>query len=138
VALDTLPGHQKPALDQYKNRLNFDPTRPGAGRARDETLNVISLCRGALGACVPTTDPNLTVSNLTDLQACDTEGAWWARVDAARGGAPKYLCATRRGHENMGGKYRIPGTARWRWMASDEGVWDRCGQGCCETLGPGG
>jgi hypothetical protein len=133
VALDTLRGYQQATLDQYKDRLNLDPTEPGAALLRTGKLNVLSLCHGALLDCVPA-----VALDVNALQGCDTEGAWWTRVDPANGGASKYLCATRRGHEGMSDLHEIPGTARWRWMASDEGVWDACGQGCCETLGPGG
>jgi hypothetical protein len=89
----------------------------------------MSLCKG--DACVPP-------EQLASLPPCAGEVHWWTRVDPAGGGASKYYCATRRGHEDLsfgGVTFDVPATARWRWRASDEGTWEKCLQGCCETLG---
>ena len=52
---------------------------------------------------------------------------WWAQTVAANGGAPRFWCIVRRSMPGV----TVPGTARWRWLASDETTWGRCGGGCC-------
>jgi hypothetical protein len=152
VALEVPDGVANP----YRTSLSLDPT-PRGGPAR---LNVMSLCRGSREQCWIRPDLNRYTaaerSRVTawwlevdkQLNHCAGEGAWWFRIQGARGSAsldtlPVARCAVRRGHELYGRgslSIRIPGTSRWRWLASDETVWIECTQGCCETempcLGP--
>lgn len=30
---------------------------------------------------------------------------------------------------------KVPGTARWKWLADDEALWFRCEDGCCKDVG---
>jgi hypothetical protein len=114
VALEDQSGSANPS-NPYKKRRNLDLTQPG-GR-----LNSIYLCRGK--ACVPSTP-----------LICDGEGQWWAKVVGAMdtdGSHAKFMCAVRRPHDALG--RHVVGTARWRWLASDETTWKRCDNGCCEV-----
>ena len=115
VALENRSGLANPH-NLYKQRFNFDITQPG-GR-----LNAIFMCHGTNADCgVPLT--------LT----CDGDGLWWARVVEATSGdgrPPRFMCEERRAHNGLG--IHVPGTARWRWLASDETTWKRCDNGCCE------
>ena len=48
-----------------------------------------------------------------------------------------YRCDIRRDHSGNAQTARlvIP-TARWRWLAADETIWEYCAAaGCCETQG---
>jgi hypothetical protein len=125
--ISTLQGH----VGQYNARLNFESRVEARATVVRRELNQLEMCHGTFDQC------EIPRSDRTQLENCDTDGQWWARV-MAPSGRMKYLCVTRRGHENLRDTFPVPGTARWRWMASDEGVWNACGQGCCETLGPGG
>lgn len=99
----------------YKTRMNLDLTNATG------PFNTISLCRGTRAQCHP---------DLTTL--CDGDGQWWGRVDdATNDGSPaRYLCTVRRAHDALA--YHVPGSARWRWLATDETTWKRCDAGCCE------
>ncbi len=65
---------------------------------------------------------------------------WWAKVVSAAGVA-KYACVQRRDHSAELAAYkqahtnqveiRIPGAARWHWLADDESQWISCENGCC-------
>ena len=145
IVLDTLPmaAPGGPALlaggpsllrgqvGQYNTRLNFESRVDASTPVTRSELNRLEMCHGTSDEC------HVSKSAWPQLASCSTDGQWWARV-VAPSERLKYLCVTRRGHENLRGTFSVPGTARWRWMASDEGVWNACGQGCCETLGPGG
>jgi len=124
-------------VDGYEGKYGFSQTEPtGQG-------NLVSLCSGSSGAC-----PNLP-ENIADTKSCrvanetiikeSATGAivslWYARVRAARGGAETYHCVVRRDHTNDYPGGRIPGTARWRWLADDDGIWVRCVFGCCQLYG---
>jgi hypothetical protein len=128
VALEVPPGTPASIPQQYKARMNLDITQPGAGLVGG-SLNRIALCRGTAARCgVP--EPNPTCSG--------DPPAWWSRIEPANGGEAKFYCVVRRGHGRLAATipgHRVPGTARWRWMASDEGTWNACVQGCCEVGG---
>ena len=65
---------------------------------------------------------------------------WWARIVSASG-VTKYACIERRDHSDELRAYRqvhtnqseirIPGAARWHWLADDESQWISCENGCC-------
>lgn len=128
-AVTALP--QADPLQQYKARLNLDARPVPTDRLSPVHMNRLQLCHGSVGNC------GIGRADQVPLLNCDGQGDWWAKVTDTTN-QQKYMCVTRRGHMNLRGKFAIPGTARWRWMASDEGVWNACGQGCCETLGLGG
>jgi hypothetical protein len=115
VALEDLSGLANPP-NPYKKRMNLDFTHSN-GR-----FNTIYLCHGNKGECEPTV-----------AAACDGDGLWWGKVEDAtpEDGSPAlFMCTVRRPHDALG--YHVPGTARWRWLASDETTWKRCDAGCCE------
>jgi hypothetical protein len=53
---------------------------------------------------------------------------WIARITSHAGGGPVYRCVTRTAHDAA-----VPGTVRWRWVATDETIWSPCGPGCCRV-----
>lgn len=55
----------------------------------------------------------------------------WQAMIVSPGNRKTYRSVSRYGHE--GKNYNIPGTLRWRWLATDEGVWARCLEGCCQV-----
>jgi hypothetical protein len=115
VALQDLSGTTNPP-NPYKARMNLDLTVPGEG------LNSLYLCRGTKAQC----HVNLS-------RPCDGDGQWWSMVVDATptdSSPARYMCELRRPHNELG--THVPGTARWRWMASDETTWKRCDNGCCE------
>jgi hypothetical protein len=82
-------------------------------------LNSVALCNGSETSCgIP-----------AGVAPCG-DGLWWARIANPFMPDPLYRCVTRY-PVNMS----IPGMVRWRWLASDEGEWMRCPQGCCELTG---
>lgn len=108
----------------YGDKYNFHLT-DGLDR-----LNEIELCAGDRKACrgVP--------REVSDSCRDTIDPPWWARVRGARdrsGDPYHYVCVKR--FPVGDGNIRIPGTVRWRWLASDEGGWIRCIQGCCEMSG---
>lgn len=111
ITLRDMSGASSPS-NPYKSSLNIDLTVHG-GR-----LNSIYLCRGTMGQC-----------GAVPSRRCDGDGQWWARVTRAGDGARRDKCDMRRAHDGLG---HVPGTARWRWLASDETTWQRCDNGCCE------
>ncbi len=115
VALNVPTGVQNP----YEAKFGFQATTPG------QPLNTIRLCHGAKSNCLPT-------AALATVPNCGN-GQWWARA-AGNVGVPKHLCVVRYAMPNVD----VPGTARWRWLATDEGDWFRCVDGCCEMTIPGG
>jgi hypothetical protein len=97
--------------------------------------NRILLCQGA--GCTPL--PGEGPINCAARQ-------WQARIIApvAAAGASVLKCVTRRNATDyyvaaplmgpgVAPTILVPGTARWRWKARDEGSWMRCNQGCCDT-----
>lgn len=114
------------ALDDYKANLNFVPTKPGAGQDPDGRLNTIYLRQGDLHTVLPAT---LTAADQERVAECPAS-QWWAMIVSAETPPDTvYRCVTRREHPSG---FHVPGTARWRWLASDETTWQRCPQGCCE------
>lgn len=115
----TLTTEDAAVIKQYKDSMNYDATAAG-GR-----LNSIWLCYGRKSDCVPT-------SAFAAVGPCDGDGMWWARIESTHGPTDRmYKCVARRAHDNLG--FHVPGTARWRWLASDETTWKRCDNGCCEV-----
>jgi len=119
------------ALAHYKGKFNFDP----APVTQLKGMNKLDLCHGTTAECKMPAPPAGT-------KCAGTTGTagrrWWVRLVAAKDGSFKYRCVTRREHtEQTNPKlppgFRIPNTARWRWLLADETVWDECTQGCCET-----
>lgn len=109
-----LSGTNSAALAAYKAKFNLDPTTPGQ-------LNEIQLCRGTQDECAVS-------GNVASGTCPGSVQPWWARVVAVDG-SELYKCVTRR----VPGSVNVPGTARWRWLADDEGGWMRCINGCCEV-----
>lgn len=64
------------------------------------------------------------------VKDCSVDGAsnmrWISRITSHAGGAPRYRCVTRTAHDDL-----VPGTVRWRWVATDETIWTPCGPACC-------
>lgn len=112
IALTDRSGTGNPP-NPYKASRNLALTQTGG------TLNSLYLCRGSQTDC----SPQIT-------HPCDGDGQWWARVVAADDGKARDMCDIRRSHEGL--HTHVPGTARWRWLASDETTWQRCDNGCCQ------
>jgi hypothetical protein len=55
------------------------------------------------------------------------EGRWVGRIVRADGSIRYWPHVQRHVHHDA----PVPGTARFRWTAADEGVWVLCGQACC-------
>lgn len=99
--------------------------------------NDIYLCMAPEGkrpteACtMPDPGPNCGSTTASSAQPDTT---WWIRIDhwAPTTVHHEYHCVMRRTPQSPDyGK--IPGTARWRWLAADETTWTRCEHGCCEN-----
>jgi hypothetical protein len=56
------------------------------------------------------------------------QGPWYYRLVARGTADTMYTCARREAHN-----VRVWGSARWRWIESDEKLWFRCENGCCTT-----
>lgn len=122
------------AASYYKTKFNFDvvPVKPSL-----TGMNTISMCYGTRTECsVPTPQPPAV--------GCGPDSKppfflhvrrWWARIDPALGGRPKYRCVVRRDHQAALAALGIelPHTTRWRWQAADETHWEYCPFGCCEV-----
>jgi len=114
----TLTPEDVAVITQYKNNLNLDATVAGG------KLNTISLCHGTKSECVPG-------ASASAVGPCDGDEMWWAEIESTHGPTDRvYKCVVRRAHDHLG--FLVPGTARWRWLASDEITWKRCDNGCCE------
>jgi hypothetical protein len=111
---------------QYEQKFNFRRTRKGAPLQR---LNRIEFCYGTRALCVGQEDPLVCNNPSGNLE---TGEVWWARVVPAGGGNSMSLCVYRVDHTGM----RVPATSRWRWLWTDETVWERCLPGCCEMVSP--
>jgi len=106
-------------IQQYKNSMNFDATTVAGGK-----FNTISLCHGRKKDCIPP-------SFVSGAGPCDGDGMWWAQIESTHPNDYVFKCVARRAHDNL--DFHVPGTARWRWLASDETTWKRCDNGCCEV-----
>jgi len=114
----TLTPADAAVIKQYKDSLNFDATVAG-GR-----LNTISLCHGTKSDCIPP-------GSVSTVGPCDGDEMWWAQIESTHGPTDRmYRCVVRQAHDHLGSP--VPGTARWRWLASNEVTWKRCDNGCCE------
>jgi hypothetical protein len=124
---------QDPEKNPYRLKFGFNFTEVGS------PLNSVFLCRGDAEKCFG--DEDLPPS--FELPVCDEEmvrypenDQWWAKIQP--GGEqvdvyPHYHCAARCDYGFM----KVPGTARWRWLPDDDGIWVRCIEGCCEVRGNG-
>ena len=124
----------EPSKDYYK-AARFVPM---AG----DKVTTISLCKedwGAVDAIPSALSPAQLCQDIPQKireQAgkCITERTaptihWWAKTVLAGGNPdPTYWCIVRR---IAPPGVSVPGTARWRWLASDEETWGRCGGACC-------
>jgi hypothetical protein len=118
------------AADYYRSKFNFDPVDVSQPLS---AMNKISLCWGSRTSC--------GVPEAPTGKGCGPDRVlglpikrWWVKLERAGGtGEPMYRCVKRRGHDNGGS---IVATARWRWLAVDETIWEYCmSSGCCETQG---
>lgn len=88
----------------------------------------VSMCSGARAACnVPA-----ATAQTSDCKPSPGESSWWAKIVFQ--GDSVYRCIKRTDHtqELANTGITIPGTARWHWVKSDETLWMRCLEGCCE------
>src|SRR5574341_1766586 len=121
VAYTVLHGGPGP----YKDKLNFE-----AG-AVPGVMNTVQFCHGDKDDLVKSKErclPEAWRSKLTCGPATG-EGEWWAMITSAAQKDTVYRCVTFRGHPGI----VMPGTVRWRWLASDETIWVRCTEGCCQV-----
>jgi hypothetical protein len=112
--------------DYYKKMLNLDSVSADAPLSR---MNIFSMCYGTRAVCL--SDTNASASVACGKSAPASKKLWWMRIKAAGSTSVIYRCVTRRDHEHLAAT--IPGTARWRWLAEDETVWEACIRGCCEV-----
>lgn len=122
VDLSLVPEGKPEEIEGYTAKFGFTETS-------GDRLNKISACHGEY--CVP---ENATIRGnctcpITEPNCNDR--AWFAKVEGADGSEPVYHRMCR---YTMCG-VTIPATARWRWLAGDEGTWFRCVDGCCELTG---
>lgn len=113
VALRRAPGLPSPdfarQVRRYRDRYGFDSTS-----ANDTDLDTLFLCKGQ--QCAD--------DAAAEVPSCGSQ--WRAKVWSPLG--IRYKCIAR----HFEGEVTIPGTARWRWHAKDEGWWTPCVQGCCQ------
>src|ERR1051325_10390208 len=107
-------------LPRYKTKFNLDPTAATTGEV--PASNKLALCKGTAARCLP--------GGAVMIKPCtpDATDPWYARITSV-GTEVKYTCVIR--HKHPG--FSIPGTARWWWLPTDEGIWTRCPQGCCQV-----
>ncbi|HEX6052685.1 MAG TPA: hypothetical protein VFZ21_25645 [Gemmatimonadaceae bacterium] len=117
---------------EYEEKLNLRPTPPGT------TSNALFVCRGSKLRCVGLWP--LVMKCDVETGATIDPAKWWVRIGSGKGAA--YRCVTRFVPSPtvvaaLGPEYKTPGTARWRWIASDETIWEACAGGCCQAQGFG-
>lgn len=101
----------------YKEKLNYtEGSYPSA-------MNTVQFCHGTKERCIPEPIRSQLSCNVAD------QGEWWAMITAATQTEPAYRCVTYRAHPGI----TMPGTVRWRWLASDETNWVKCPNGCCQV-----
>jgi len=118
-------------LAWYRNKMHIRKTTDPL------KLNQLLLCHGSASACkipaewVTKCPPAQTGSGEVD------RGNWWYEIDPANGEPPKYGCYVKRIYTKPSGVPWGPvaGTARWRWLVTDQSNWVRCTPGCCEVVG---
>jgi hypothetical protein len=107
----------------YKAKFNFDRSPDGVA------VTTLSLCTGSRVECeIPDSAaiPNCLIDPSVDPGMVDSR-QWWAKiVDLA--GVERFRCVTRYLKEG----FLPPPTTRFRWTLHDEGIWERCPDGCCE------
>ncbi len=94
-------------------------------------LNQISLCRGPwVGGCQENEVEEPPPPGVHEIHRDSIQ--WWARIEKRGGGQPqtRYFSVARCPYD-----FQVAGTARWRWLADDPGIWMRCVNGCCEVRG---
>lgn len=117
---------------EYKTVAAYAPmTGTGA-------VTTISLCREDWGGSTPLPDGQGCKGisqklRIKEAGKCHPEAVaptvhWWAATMPAGETHPRYWCIVRRSAPDG---VRVPGTARWRWLANDETSWGRCGGACC-------
>jgi len=125
--------------DEYQTKLNFEASPATTAGNR------VYLCSGMTRAdCAPKLNTPLTHLSASPraiwrLPTCtppeEGEAIWWAKIRSARTGAEVYRCVDRwavpTDAANQG--FKVPGTARWRWLLKDETIWQACIQGCCQV-----
>ncbi len=118
AAYVVMPQGSSFAHREYRAKFNFD-----AG------WNTIYLCMGDESQCAA--GQNL---NCPTLPADGRHFRWIARV-VTQTDSTRHFCVTRREYPNSVTNLGIagPGTARFRWKATDETVWMSCLNGCCEV-----
>ncbi len=121
-------------VEYYYKKLHFEPV-PVSGSLR--SLNGLQACFGTRGEC------NVPIAALK-LNVCGPESAYygivryrrmWTKITSATSRTDAYRCNKRRYDPLMPPSMTIPATARWRWVLSDETVWNDCVEGCCESEG---
>jgi hypothetical protein len=120
----------------YSRKLNLEESSLASP-------NTIAVCYGFEKAdCAPTTRNRLfdvPVPNLGVMPTCETRDesgrTWWAKIRAAKTGKEVYRCVSWWGvpPEAASAGFKVPGTARWRWLLNDETIWEACIQGCCQV-----
>ncbi len=131
VGMDTtnaIPG----AVKAYKKKFNFDPVPV---RLPLSSMNTLSFCYGKRDECeIPDPPPGITGCDDSTLGIFFAR-VWWVKIQAAADRKVMYRCTTRRGDTGMSGVTGVTApTARWRWVAVDETVWEYCmSHYCCEV-----
>lgn len=107
-------------------------------------VNKISFCYGTSAdtSCKAMAGPQDEGSsvqlNLCPPDPTSTARRWWAKTESHDG--ITYTCVKRIDHLSQlqslnvlkpGLQYRIPGTARWKFVPLDESTWMSCPTGCC-------
>jgi len=121
---------------KYLRKLNLEPSKVGL-----EAGNEVSLCYGdrstcvhnnpvASATCTPPSGIAPVIQQGAPALAIDpTASRWWARIKSVKSQREVYYCVVQRQHPHV----HIPGVVRWRWATSDETMWVRCLEGCCEV-----
>lgn len=124
--------HARPgAVDKYKTKFNFDPVPV---KLPLSTMNKLWYCFGTRSACKVRKPPPGKGCN--DTWVGMQIKVWWVRIEAATDKREMYRCVTRRHHPGLQSTRFIEPTARWRWIAQDETVWEWCASAACCEIGP--
>lgn len=119
-------------IHYYTERFGFTAT----DAAQPLVLNKIFACQGPACDC---NGERCVTSDLirgdcrcpSDDPYCQPDEFWYAKVVSAD---KQHTVYHRMCRYSVCDDF-IPATARWRWLAGDEGTWFRCVHGCCELLG---
>ncbi len=129
VGMDTTNAIQD-AVKTYKKKFNFDPVPVALPLS---SMNTLSFCYGKRDECAIPEPPAGRGCNDKSFFFWYSR-VWWVKIEAAIDHSVMYRCVTRRGHSGMSGADQIAPTARWRWVAEDETVWEYCmSHACCEV-----